>query len=60
VRQHLFRVVLFDHSWGASEVVNLAQELDRRSIPMLLTIQVDSVRKRGEQGRDSLRECASQ
>ncbi len=43
------RIVLFGHSWGASEAVNLAQELDRRGIPVLLTIQVDSVRKRGEQ-----------
>lgn len=42
------RIVLFGHSWGASEVVNLAQELDRRSIPVLLTIQVDSVQKPGE------------
>jgi pimeloyl-ACP methyl ester carboxylesterase len=43
------RIVLFGHSWGASEAVNLAQELDRRDIPVLLTIQVDSVRKHGEQ-----------
>jgi pimeloyl-ACP methyl ester carboxylesterase len=43
------RIVLFGHSWGASEAVNLAQELGRRGIPVLLTIQVDSVRKRGEQ-----------
>jgi pimeloyl-ACP methyl ester carboxylesterase len=42
------RIVLFGHSWGASEAVNLAQELDRHSIPVLLTIQVDSVRKHGE------------
>jgi pimeloyl-ACP methyl ester carboxylesterase len=43
------RIVLFGHSWGASETVNLAQELGRRGIPVLLTIQVDSVRKHGEQ-----------
>ena len=42
------RIVLFGHSWGASEAVNLAQELDQRGIPVLLTIQVDSVRKHGE------------
>ena len=42
------RIVLFGHSWGASEAVNLAQVLDRRGIPVLLTIQVDSVRKHGE------------
>jgi pimeloyl-ACP methyl ester carboxylesterase len=43
------RIVLFGHSWGASEAVNLAQELDRHGIPVLLTIQVDSVRKHGEE-----------
>jgi pimeloyl-ACP methyl ester carboxylesterase len=42
------RIVLFGHSWGASEAVNLAGQLDRRGIPVLLTIQVDSVRKHGE------------
>ena len=42
------RIVLFGHSWGASEAVNLARELGRRGIPVLLTIQVDSVRKHGE------------
>jgi pimeloyl-ACP methyl ester carboxylesterase len=42
------RIVIFGHSWGASEAVNLAQELDRRGVPVLLTIQVDSVRKHGE------------
>ncbi|MGD0736656.1 MAG: hypothetical protein ABR976_16115 [Terracidiphilus sp.] len=42
------RIVLYGHSWGASETVNFAQELDRRGIPVLLTIQVDSVRKHGE------------
>jgi pimeloyl-ACP methyl ester carboxylesterase len=42
------RIVLFGHSWGASEAVNLARELDRHGIPVLLTIQVDSVRKHGE------------
>ena len=50
------RIVLFGHSWGASEAVNLAQELDRHGIPVLLTIQVDSVRKHGEEdGRDQFR-----
>jgi hypothetical protein len=39
------RIVLFGHSWGASAVVLLARELDRAGIPVLLTVQVDSVRK---------------
>ena len=48
VEKNAARIILFGHSWGASEAVNLAQELDRRGIPVLLTIQVDSVRKHGE------------
>ena len=42
------RIILFGHSWGASEAVHLAAELDRRGIPVLLTAQVDSVEKSGE------------
>jgi len=39
------RIVLFGHSWGASAVVLLARELNREGIPVLLTVQVDSVAK---------------
>ncbi len=42
------RIVIFGHSWGASETVNFAKELGRRGIPVLLTVQVDSVEKSGE------------
>lgn len=42
------RVIIFGHSWGASEAVELARELGKRKIPVLLTIQVDSVHKLGE------------
>ena len=42
------RIVIFGHSWGASETVNLARKLDGLGIPVLLTIQVDSVEKSGE------------
>jgi len=42
------RIVIFGHSWGASETVNFARELGRRGIPVLLTIQVDSIEKSGE------------
>jgi hypothetical protein len=45
------RIVLFGHSWGASEAINFARELDRRGIPVLLTIQVDSVQKSGQDDR---------
>ena len=42
------RIVIYGHSWGASETVALADALNRDGIPVLLTIQVDSVTKRGE------------
>jgi hypothetical protein len=32
-------IVIYGHSWGASETVTLARELARSSIPVLLTIQ---------------------
>ncbi len=39
------RIVIFGHSWGASQTVALADALNRLGIPVLLTIQVDSVQK---------------
>ncbi len=42
------RVILYGHSWGASEAVNIARILEKDGIPVLLTVQVDSVAKRGE------------
>jgi hypothetical protein len=42
------RIILYGHSWGASEAVTLARELGREGIPVLLTVQVDSVPKPGE------------
>ena len=41
------RIVIFGHSWGASETVTLARKLEQDGIPVLLTIQVDSVSKIG-------------
>jgi len=38
-------IMLFGQSWGASAVVLLARELDRAGIPVMLTVQVDSVAK---------------
>ena len=43
------RIVIYGHSWGASETVNLARTLSREGIPVMLTVQVDSVKKTGEQ-----------
>jgi len=45
------RIILYGHSWGASEVVALARELQSEGIPVLLTVQVDSVSKPGENDR---------
>jgi hypothetical protein len=45
------RIVLYGHSWGASQAVTLAGELEREGIPVLLTVQVDSVPKPGENDR---------
>ena len=42
------RIVIYGHSWGASETVHLADQLAQLGIPVLLTIQVDSVQKFGE------------
>jgi hypothetical protein len=42
------RIVIYGHSWGASEGIALSRALERDGIPVLLTIQVDSVTKPGE------------
>lgn len=39
------RIILYGHSWGGSAVIRLAEDLEKRGIPILLTIQVDSVNK---------------
>ena len=45
------RIVIYGHSWGASEGITLARTLGQDRIPVLLTIQVDSVSKLGEDDR---------
>jgi hypothetical protein len=42
------RIVIYGMSWGGSEAVELARELEAEKVPVLLTIQVDSVAKRGQ------------
>ncbi len=42
------RIILYGHSWGASQAVTLARQLEKQGIGVLLTIQVDSVSKRGQ------------
>jgi hypothetical protein len=39
------RIVLYGHSWGASEALSMARALQKDGVPVLLTIQVDSVWK---------------
>jgi len=38
-------IFLFGHSWGASAVVGLSRKLERKGIPVMLIVQVDSVAK---------------
>jgi hypothetical protein len=37
------RIIIYGHSWGGSEAIKLARELEKDSIPVLLTVQVDSI-----------------
>ncbi len=39
------RIILFGQSWGASAAILLARDLRRKGVPVLLTVQVDSVAK---------------
>ncbi len=39
------RIILFGQSWGAAAAVLLARDLRREGVPVLLTVQVDSVAK---------------
>jgi hypothetical protein len=43
------RIIIYGHSWGGSETITLAKQLEKEGIPVLLTVQVDSVSKRHEQ-----------
>lgn len=41
------RIIIYGHSWGGSESVILARALKKDGIPVLLTLQVDSVSRPG-------------
>jgi hypothetical protein len=45
------RIVLYGHSWGASEAITMARLLQKDAVQVLLTIQVDSVCKPGQDDR---------
>ena len=38
-------IELFGHSWGAAAVIALSRKLERRGVPVQLTVQLDRVRK---------------
>ena len=40
-------IIIYGHSWGGSQAVTLARQLGQQGVPVLLTIQVDSVHKPG-------------
>jgi hypothetical protein len=37
------RIIIYGHSWGGSQAINLARDLEKEGIPVLLTVQVDSI-----------------
>jgi pimeloyl-ACP methyl ester carboxylesterase len=39
------RIILMGHSWGGSAAIQLAKELNASGIPVLLTVQLDSVNR---------------
>jgi hypothetical protein len=42
------RIIIYGISWGGSQTVTLARELATEKIPVLLTIQIDSIAKEGQ------------
>jgi hypothetical protein len=49
-KEHV-KIILYGHSWGASQTLAFARDLQRRGIPVSLTIQIDSVKKFGQDDR---------
>ena len=50
-REHA-KIIIYGHSWGATETVVFARELAKEGIPVQLTIQMDTI---GKPGRDDSR-----
>lgn len=40
-------IILYGHSWGATETVAFAHELEQLGVPVALTIQIDTIAKPG-------------
>ena len=45
--KQLASIIIYGHSWGGSQAVTSARQLGQQGVPVLLTIQVDSVHKPG-------------
>jgi hypothetical protein len=45
--KHNARIMIYGHSWGGAESITLARALEKDGIPVLLTLQVDSVSRLG-------------
>jgi hypothetical protein len=45
------RIIIYGHSWGGAETIYLARALEKDGIPVLLTLQVDSI---SAPGRDDI------
>jgi pimeloyl-ACP methyl ester carboxylesterase len=45
--KHQATVIIYGHSWGATETVEFAQQLGQLGIPVALTIQIDTIGKPG-------------
>ncbi len=41
--KHHARIIIYGHSWGGSATVAMARQLEKDGIPVLLTLQVDSI-----------------
>ena len=42
------RIIIYGHSWGGAEAIYLARALEKDGIPVLLTVQVDSISAPGK------------
>ena len=41
------RIIIYGHSWGGSQAIYLARALEKDGIPVLLTLQIDSISRPG-------------
>jgi pimeloyl-ACP methyl ester carboxylesterase len=45
-------IIIYGHSWGATETVTFARELGQMGIPVALTIQIDTIAKPGHKASE--------